>query len=228
MSTVDSTTSASILSQYAYEDTSSKSSSSDALGKDTFLQLLVTQLNNQNPLDPQDNSEFVSQLAQFSSLESMQNLTDTVGSFYGSYQSMQALQASSLVGRSVVVNTDSAQLEAGGSISGSLVMPSSGSNVTVGVYDASGEQVTTLSLGTLATGEQSFTWNGTDTEGNAVAAGSYTILAAASIGGENTALTTYLPAKVSSVTLDSSGAGMTLNLAGLGSVSLSDIKTIAE
>src|SRR5471032_795987 len=71
------------------------------LGKDAFLQLLVTQLKNQNPLDPQDNSAFVAQLAQFSSLEGITTLNTTVSSIASNASSSQALQASSLVGRSV-------------------------------------------------------------------------------------------------------------------------------
>lgn len=70
----------------------------NALGKDAFLKLLVTQLKNQNPLDPQDNSEFVAQLAQFSSLEGITTLNDSVTAIAGNYKSSQALQASSWSG----------------------------------------------------------------------------------------------------------------------------------
>ncbi|WP_277395290.1 flagellar hook capping FlgD N-terminal domain-containing protein, partial [Pseudomonas viridiflava] len=82
-----------------------------ALGKDAFLQLLVTQLKNQNPLDPQDNSAFVAQLAQFSSLEGITTLNDTVSGIAGNYNSSQALQASSLVGRSVIAPGDKAVVD---------------------------------------------------------------------------------------------------------------------
>ena len=85
-----------------------------ALGKDAFLQLLVTQLKNQNPLEPQDNGEFVAQLAQFSSLEGITTLNTTVGglanNLAGSLSSSQALQASSLVGRSVIAPGDNCLL----------------------------------------------------------------------------------------------------------------------
>lgn len=74
---------------YQKEDTVGTS----ALGKDAFLQLLVTQLQHQDPLQPQDNSEFVAQLAQFSSLEELQNLTSTMGN----------TQALNLVGKYVMI-----------------------------------------------------------------------------------------------------------------------------
>ncbi|MFP3457574.1 flagellar hook capping FlgD N-terminal domain-containing protein, partial [Psychrobacter sp. SIMBA_152] len=74
----------------------SSATGNKALGKDAFLQLLVTQLKNQNPLEPQDNGAFVAQLAQFSSLEGITTLNDTVSGIAGNYNSSQALQASSL------------------------------------------------------------------------------------------------------------------------------------
>jgi flagellar basal-body rod modification protein FlgD len=98
---------------------SSTGAAGSALGKDAFLQLLVTQMQNQNPLDPQDNGEFVAQLAQFSSLESMQSLNSSVGTIVNNYQSSQALQASSLVGRSVIAQTDSAVVDTTKGLTGS-------------------------------------------------------------------------------------------------------------
>ena len=86
----------------------SSATGNKALGKDAFLQLLVTQLKNQNPLEPQGNGEFVAQLAQFSSLEGITTLNDTVSGIAGSFGSSQALQASSLVGRSVIAPGDKA------------------------------------------------------------------------------------------------------------------------
>ncbi|KAF1052611.1 MAG: Basal-body rod modification protein FlgD [Stenotrophomonas maltophilia] len=235
MTTTSSTTdSASILSALNASSSSSSSSTTSstgtsALGKDSFLQLLVTQLNNQNPLDPQDNTEFVSQLAQFSSLESMENLDTTLGNFYSSFQSSQALQASSLVGRSVIVESSTSQLtDPSAGMTGTLVMPSAGDGVTVKIYDDSGDLVKTIDMGSQKSGNIDFNWDGTDESGNAVEAGTYTYKASATLDGTNTALTTYLPATVNSVTLGTTGADMTLNLAGIGSVSASSVKTIGK
>ncbi len=77
---------------------------------------------NQNPLDPQDNSAFVAQLAQFSSLEGITTLNDTVSGIAGNYNSSQALQASSLVGRSVVAQTDTAVVDTSKSFNGTAVV----------------------------------------------------------------------------------------------------------
>jgi flagellar basal-body rod modification protein FlgD len=227
--TTISNTASDVLSSLSTSTTSSSSSSStSSLGKDDFLQLLVTQLNNQNPLDPQDNSEFVAQLAQFSSVESLENLNTSVESILSNYQSSQALQASSLVGRSVIIESSASVVDTSSGMSGSVVMPSSGSDVTVNVYDSSGSLVKTIDLGTQSSGTVDFSWDGTDEDGETLDSGTYTFSATASISGTSTALTTYLPATVSSVTLGSDGSDMTLNLAGGSSVSLSNVQTIGQ
>lgn len=76
---------------------SDSSDSGNSLGKDAFLQLLVTQMKYQDPLDPQDNSEYIAQLATFSQLEELQNMSNT----------MQTSQATSLVGETVIMKTKS-------------------------------------------------------------------------------------------------------------------------
>jgi flagellar basal-body rod modification protein FlgD len=116
-----------------------------ALGKDAFLQLLVTQLKNQNPLDPQDNSAFVAQLAQFSSLEGITTLNSTVSGLAGNYNSSQALQASSLVGRNVIVQTNTAQLDdPSKGLTGSVNLSTSIAEGTVTISQTGGELMLNL------------------------------------------------------------------------------------
>ncbi|SQF99681.1 flagellar basal body rod modification protein [Paucimonas lemoignei] len=206
--------------------TPSASSKNDALGKDAFLQLLVTQMKNQNPLEPQDNSEFVAQLAQFSSLESMQNLTSTVDTIAANYQSSQALQASSLVGRSVIVSASSTVVDTAKGMTGTVVVPSSSSTTSIKISDAQGNVVRTIDLGTQPAGQPSFTWDGKNEAGEVAAAGAYSFVATGSLDGTATALATSLPATVSSVTTGVNGAEMMLNLAGGQSIALSKVQTI--
>jgi flagellar basal-body rod modification protein FlgD len=228
----------SVLDQLQKSTSSSSSSSSTSststasttgttsLGKDAFLQLLVTQMKNQDPLSPQDNTQFVSQLAQFSSLESMQNLTSTVDTIASTYQSSQALQASSLVGRSVVVESGSAIVDTTKGLTGSVVVPASNSSTTVKISDANGNVVDTIDLGAQPAGTTSFTWDGKNGDGTVAAAGPYSFAATGTASGAATALSTYLPATVNSVTMGVGGAEMTLNLAGGSSVGLSKVQTI--
>ncbi|KJZ45019.1 flagellar hook assembly protein FlgD [Pseudomonas fluorescens] len=197
-----------------------------ALGKDAFLQLLVTQLKNQNPLEPQDNGAFVAQLAQFSSLEGITTLNDTVSGLASNYNSSQALQASSLVGRSVIAPTDKAVVDTSKSFSGTIAVPASTDPVKVKITDAGGKVVRTIDLGSQVAGTSSFIWDGKNDAGEAATAGTYTFGATATYDGKATSLVTYLPATVNSVTISQTGGELMLNLAGAGSIALSKVQTI--
>ena len=199
-----------------------------SLGKDAFLQLLVTQLKNQNPLDPQDNTAFVAQLAQFSSLEGITTLNDTVTSLSGGLQSSQALQASSLVGRSVIVQTGEAYVDPSSDkpFNGTVVVADADSRPVISITNADGEVVRTLELGTQKAGSVDFTWDGKDDDGLLLDKGNYSFTASSKTDTGTTALTTYLPATVNSVTLSKTGGEIMLNLAGLGSIGISKVQTI--
>lgn len=198
------------------------------LGKDAFLQLLVTQLKNQDPLSPQDNGAFVAQLAQFSSLEGITTLNDSVNAISSNFSSSQALQASSLVGRSVITQTSTTQVDTSKSMTGAVAVTSSVGNVTVKISDADGNVVRTLDMGAQSAGSSSFVWDGKTDAGTTAPAGNYTFNATTKTdAGDSVALATSLPATVVSVTLSQTGGEMLLNLAGgMGSIKLSQIQTI--
>ncbi|MCW8275571.1 flagellar hook assembly protein FlgD [Pseudomonas sp. PCH199] len=197
-----------------------------ALGKDAFLQLLVTQLKNQNPLEPQGNSEFVAQMAQFSSLEGITNLNSTVSGIAGTFGSSQALQASSLVGRSVIAPGDKSVMQQGKSLTGSIAIPQSVASTSLKITDKDGKVVRTIELADQKAGNASFTWDGKNDAGNPVESGTYTFAANSTIDGQSVALVTNLPATVNSVTISQTGGELMLNLAGLSSVALSKVQTI--
>ncbi|BFT65170.1 flagellar hook assembly protein FlgD [Pseudomonas moorei] len=204
----------------------SSATGNQALGKDAFLQLLVTQLKNQNPLEPQDNGAFVAQLAQFSSLEGITTLNTTVSGLASNYNSSQALQASSLVGRSVIAPSDKAVVDTTKSLSGTVVVPSSVADVSLKITNADGKTVRTIDMGSQSAGNASFIWDGKDDSGVTVPAGTYSFGAASTIDGQSVSLVTNLPATVNSVTISQTGGELMLNLAGLGSVALSKVQTI--
>ncbi|KQM47019.1 flagellar biosynthesis protein FlgD [Pseudomonas sp. Leaf15] len=199
-----------------------------ALGKDAFLQLLVTQLKNQNPLSPQDNGAFVAQLAQFSSLEGINTLNDSVNAISSNFSSSQALQASSLVGRSIITQTDKAMVDTSKSMTGSVAVTAATGNVSVKITDKDGNVVRTIDMGAQSAGDSSFIWDGKNDNGEVAPAGTYTFAASTkNDNGDAVALLTSLPATVTSVTLSKTGGEMLLNLAGgMGSVKLSQIQTI--
>jgi flagellar basal-body rod modification protein FlgD len=197
-----------------------------ALGKDAFLQLLVTQLKNQNPLEPQDNGEFVAQLAQFSSLEGITTLNETVSGIASNHNSSQALQASSLVGRSVIAPGDKAVVDTTKGMTGSIAIPQSVAATTLKITDKDGKVVRTIELTDQKAGNASFTWDGKDDAGNVLPSGTYNFAANTTIDGQGVALVTNLPATVNSVTISQTGGELMLNLAGLGSIALSKVQTI--
>ncbi len=221
MSTVSGTSS--VLDQYQIKQ---ETTQNKELGKNEFLNLLVAQLNNQNPLEPQGNGEFIAQLAQFSQVEGIEKLNTSMGSMLSSFQSSQALQASSLVGRKVIVPSDKAVVDTSESFKASTVLPASSSNVYVNVYNSAGTLVTRLNLGEQAAGNVSFIWDGKDSSGNVAPPGTYKFEAQATYGSEAKGLYTMLPANVDSVTLG--GNELMLNLAGLGSVPLSQVQVIGQ
>lgn len=223
---IDSTNAAgTVLDQYQLKSAGPKSSE---LGKNEFLNLLVAQLNNQDPLSPQDNGAFIAQLAQFSQVEGIGKLNTSMESLVSGYQSSQALQASSLVGRKVIVPTEKAVLDTSETFKASLALPVTSSNVYVNVYDTAGASVSRINLGAQEAGNVSFMWDGKDASGNLLPPGTYKFQAQASYGAETKGLSTMLPANVDSVTLGQNGSELMLNLAGLGSIGLSQVQVIGQ
>ncbi|MEJ6656098.1 MAG: flagellar hook assembly protein FlgD [Pseudomonas sp.] len=217
----------SLLDQYQVDQ--GRFAKGDELGKNEFLELLVAQLNNQDPMSPQENGEFIAQLAQFSTVEGIEKMNSSIDSMVSSFQSSQALQASSLVGRTVVIPTDQAMIDPQAGFTGQLALPQASGAVTVNVYDDAGSVVSTINLGAQEAGINEFAWDGKDASGNVLPAGKYRFEAQASFNGETKQLATLLPANVDSVSLGvGHGGEMVLNLAGLGSIGLSDVFSIGK
>lgn len=198
---------------------------SNELGQDAFLKLMITQMNNQNPLDPQTNSEFVAQLAQFSSVEGLDKLNTTVTDMNQGFQSSQALQASSLVGRSVKVPAEQAYLATGSYIAGTINLPYSTADLSMNIYNSANQLVGRELLGAHEGGDVTFVWDGKDNDGNTLAAGQYRFEAIATTSEGPQQLTTDLSANVDSVTVGGNGT-LTLNVAGVGPMSLSSVSEI--
>lgn len=196
------------------------------LGQEDFLALLTTQLQYQDPFKPLENTEFIAQMAQFSSLDSQQQLLTSVNDLASSLTSNQALQASSMVGRTVLVPSDTAYLFSDGGMSGSTHLSANAYRVQMQVTDENGQLVYSEEMGPKAAGDIDLWWNGQDASGNRLPAGKYKVSVFASVGNRTEQLAVQTRALVTSVNLSSSTGGIVLNLAGLGSVPLSDVKEI--
>jgi len=137
-----------------------------------FLQLLTTQLKNQNPLDPLDTNQFTQQLVQFAQVEQQINMNQSLSALIALQTATQASAAMGFLGSTVVVNGDTSALTVGKATwSFSADRPAT---ATVNIQNASGEVVFTETR-TISAGRQDYTWNGRGTNGLAMPEGNYTI-----------------------------------------------------
>jgi len=192
------------------------------LGRNEFLKLLVAQLENQDPLSPAENGEFVAQLAQFSSLEEAQNLSASFDSFAGSFMSTQHLQATSLVGRPVHVASNTTLLGDEGAVSVLADFNNNVDGATLSVFDQAGTLVDSFELGPQASGRQEFVWTGTDGDDQRYPAGVYNFAVSVSDGDQASSAPIYVSSNVNSVTIEPGGS-LTLNLAGIGPTPMSEV-----
>jgi len=202
-----------------------KETSRKGLGQQEFLELMTTQLQNQDPFKPMESGDFLTQIAQFSTVEGIGELNSGFEQLSSSLVSNQALQASGLIGRSVLAPTGVASLPAGGSISGTVQLPAASGDVTVNVYDRAGQLVRRIDLGSQAGGDVDFKWDGLRDDGQYASPGNYFVSAEASIDGRNEAVDTLLVSEVKSVTLSNSG-GLLLDLDGVGALDFKEVKQI--
>lgn len=199
------------------------SASAVAEMSDRFLKLLVTQLKNQDPMNPMDNAQVTSQLAQMSTVEGITKLNESMASLTGLYRSSQVIQGATLVGRQVLAEGDVLALNAVGAVGGADLAGKADS-VKVKVLDASGAVLRTLDLGPQDAGLVRFVWDGKDASGNALALGDYRFAVEAGAAGEKVAATTYALGSVQSVALNDSG--MEAEISGLGVRAFAQIKQI--
>ncbi|MEX0739739.1 MAG: flagellar hook assembly protein FlgD [Pseudohongiella sp.] len=210
-----------VLTEYAPAEEKTAPANKE-LGRDAFLKLLIAQLENQDPTKPEENGEFIAQLAQFSQLEETQKLGGNFEEFASAFQSTKHLQATSLVGRPVHVESEFSPLGESGAISVLAEFDEAVQSASLTVYNKGGEIVDSFELGQQPAGRQEFIWTGTDANDERFPPGDYYFEVSSSGGEEASSVPVYLSANVNSVTIESGGA-LTLNLAGIGKVSMDDI-----
>jgi len=157
------------------------------MGKDDFLQLLVTQMQNQDPLNPMDNSEFASQLAQFSALEQMANVNTNLDAMLKGQQTIASNQSVALIGKSVRADGNTVGIEDGTIEDIHFDLDRDATDVNLYVYDSSGSLVRSLDAGDLGAGEQTVAWDGKNQDGNVLSDGQYTFEIYA-VGADDTAV----------------------------------------
>ena len=179
--------------------TTSLTSSGTSLDQTDFLTLLVAQLEYQDPLDPQDNSEFVAQMAQFSSLEQQIATNDKLDTLLSTNQAIEQLSAYNLLGQTVVTAQDSFTL-GDEPVELGFNLEQSAETVTLAILDSDGAVVATLDVDDVPEGTTYITWDGLDNNGNALPEGEYSCLTTA-IYSDNSSeyLTTLQRAEVTGI-----------------------------
>jgi flagellar basal-body rod modification protein FlgD len=145
----------------------------DELDKMDFLKMLITQIQRQDPLNPQDPSEFTAQLTQFSSLEQMITMNEAIQDLQLLQLSANNTQTAALLGKDVVYSGDTLQLADGQPAQVRFRMEAPAQNLSVAISDSAGNVVRRISLSDAAAGVTSIEWDGKDDNGNTLAGGEY-------------------------------------------------------
>lgn len=206
-----------------------KAGGTQAMGKDDFLKLLVTQLQNQDPLNPSDPTEFTAQLAQFSSLEQLFAVNDSLTQLASSKTDMERLSALSLLGREVTADGGTFRLGKEGATLG-YRLEASAKEVAVNVLDAAGKAVASIPAKETGAGEHFFEWDGKNQYGEAVNPGEYSLVVTATAGKDKDGKAETVPASalvrgtVTGVEMSSSGSVL---VSTAGDFQLKDIVRVA-
>ncbi|MGA9235245.1 MAG: flagellar hook assembly protein FlgD [Desulfobacterales bacterium] len=206
--------------------TTAKAVSSDTaiMGKDDFLNLLVAQLQHQDPLNPLDSTDFTAQLAQFTSLEQLNNINTNLESLQSYQAAIKNAQAVDLIGKTVEASGNTVVLKEDSEASLGFDLTQDVQYLSANIYGPQGNFVRTIEGGSLPSGRHTLEWDGRDQEGNRLSAGQYSYeILATDLDGEAATATPFISARVTGVNFD----GQTPQLkAGDYSISVNDIREV--
>ena len=212
-----------------------------ALTQADFFALLTQQLAYQDPTKPVENDQMIAQMTNFTMADGIGSLNESFKGFAESMTSNQALQASSLVGRSVLTQSEEIVFTGETLSRGTIELDKAATMMKVRIENEKGELVQTFSVENPKVGKNEFIWDGTYMESGAgsadtidgelserVKAGVYKVKVEVSYtDGSNASLPANVYSPVGSVSLNGTGGGVTLNLLGLGPVKLSDVLEVS-
>lgn len=194
----------------------------NTLGQEDFLRLMITQLSNQDPFQPMENGDFLGQMAQFSTVSGINELNESFSAASSALTSNQALQAASLVGREMLVPSESIHFNGTDPARGALSVPSGATGASVSIFNEAGEVVAQFPASIdPALGRADFSWDGLGPDGEPLPAGTYRIEAHAQTSSDSESLVPLVWGQIDSVSLAGPGGRIEVNLLGLGSTGLS-------
>ena len=189
-----------------------------------FLTMLVTQLKNQDPTNPMDNSQLTTQLAQINTLSGIEKLNTTLGSISGQISTSQSLQSSTLIGHGVMVNGGQILVGNGTTTPFGVELASASTGTSATIKDTSGTVIDTVDLGALSAGVHTFSWDGKLTDGSVAPDGKYSVAIAASNGNAQLVAQPLNYAYVNGVSTANNTTK--LDLGTMGSATLDDVRQI--
>jgi flagellar basal-body rod modification protein FlgD len=188
------------LDQVGSQAAQTSESQKSVMGKDDFLQLLVTQLQNQDPLNPADATEFTAQLATFSSLEQLQNINTTLGDVSTSQTVLTNSQAVDYIGKQIQAIGNKVYMNDGQADPIEFDVADDAAGVYTKIYNSYGEYVQDLEMGPMSAGQHSIQWDGLDHEGRTATDGTYQYeVAAIDADGNTVSVTSFTQGTVSGV-----------------------------
>ena len=191
--------------------------------QDRFMTLLVTQMRNQDPLNPLDNAQVTSQLAQLSTVTGIEKLNTSIESLMSNYKTSQSMQAVDMIGRSVLAPGSAITLKDGQALLG-VDLAGAADKVTVEIADKSGAVVRTIKFTDQKEGVLPLAWDGKTDKGEAVADGQYSFKVTATMEKEKVEATSLSFGTVNSVT--TGAQGVKLSIPNVGDVNVADVREI--
>ena len=195
------------------------------LGQADFLKLLTTQMSNQDPFNPVDNTQMIAQMAQFSSVAGISEMNTTLSAIATKLGATSSGDAMNYVGKTVLTEGKTAYPRSAGGIAGAVELDGTATDVQVTISDKNGATLKTLALGPQPAGSVSYDWDGTTDAGAAAGNGPFTVTATAANAGTAVGSRGLVWAPVQSVSLPSGGTP-SLNVTGLGTVAVSAVRQV--
>lgn len=225
MASVSNTTATTAADVFAaINGNNTKSATSTAADTENrFLTLLMTQIKNQDPLNPLDNAQVTTQLAQLNTVNGIEKLNTTLSQLLAGYNETQAMQAAGIIGKNVMVAGNTLPLASGQAVGG-VLLDSAADAVNLTVKDSTGKVVQTQSLGAREAGSFYFAWDGKDASGATLKDGNYSFSVDATASGKKVTATAMQIGTVSAVVRGTNG--FLLDLGAFGDVALKDVQQI--
>jgi flagellar basal-body rod modification protein FlgD len=218
-----------ILSQTSQAFNQKDKASNSEMGQQEFLQLLVAQMRNQDPINPLDSKEFAAQLAQFNSVEQLISVNNGLSTLQGSQEMMSASltnsMAASMTGKHVKALSSEVYLAPGGQSNIQYKLNNSASEVEIVIRNESVSEVRREKLSGVAGGENQWSWDGRNDAGDRMADGNYYVEIQASNEGSKVDALTYVEGTVGKVRY--TGSGVFLHVNGVN-VSIGDVEEVAK